>query len=161
MTNRGAAVLGLRLFALYLVARVLLDLPANHALLITSPAALTFAAVLLPLLAAAAIWLNVGRVASWVLPPRRAGSLEEGSGPDAEGVAALAYAAVGLLLIGQALPPVLVAAALQAGGRGAADWTSPELLSAGLTVALGLLLVAGARSLPGLVSRLRQAGRGR
>lgn len=159
MTNRGAAVLGLRLFALYLVARVVLDIPRSFAAAaaqsgesVASVAAA--AAVVLPLGAAVVIWIYVGRIANWVLPPRRPQSLEAGQSADPAALAALAYTVVGFVLLGEALPPLLGRLAVQ----GLEGPLSPELVSRLVTAAMGLLLVLGARNLARLVTQLRRAG---
>ncbi len=159
MTNRGAAVLGLRLFALYLVARVVLDAPRSVAVVAAQPGqdATTLAAVAavaLPLAAAFLIWVYVGRLASWVLPPRRPQSLEVGQSADPAQLAALAYTVVGFVLLGEALPPLVGHLAL----HGLDGAVSPELVSRLATAIMGLLLVLGARNLARLVSQLRRAG---
>ena len=159
MTNRGAAVLGLRLFALYLVARVVLDAPASYEVLAaprpSAGASMSVAAaVLLPLGAALLIWSYVGRIANWVLPPRRPQSLEAGQTADPAQLAVLAYSVAGFLLLGEALPGLLG----QVVAGGLERPLSPELVSHGAAAGLGLLLVLGARNLSRMVSRLRRAG---
>lgn len=161
MSNRGAAVLGVRLLALYFFLQGLTGLPAA-----AQPAGQedwpVLVGLLAPLLLGVLFWLGAGQVASRMLPqrtaipPHPAGSLHDWY--------ALAFAAVGLLVSLHALPPLLVLAAeawqrareLQALGF----VRTVELAAAGLKLALGLAALLGSRGLAGVVIRLRTGGLG-
>lgn len=168
MSNRGLAVLGLRLFALFLFYHSLTALPAVYAVLAgTDPLAadpryyyLAAAAHLGPAVLALLIWAFVGRWVDLILPQRTAAAAPEPA--SAEEWQAIAFAAVGMFLFVGGLPELL-GRALQAHElTRRLDTLGSELgLALGvaaLRVALGLGLLVSARRLSGFFMHLRRLG---
>ncbi|MCO6441005.1 MAG: hypothetical protein J5I81_07965 [Nitrococcus mobilis] len=166
MTNRGLAVLGIRLFALFIALQALFSLlqsdfggqqlvPAAEPINGTS----TLLGVLLCLMVAGLLWVCVGRIADWVLPTRRGHSLALGDAVTVSDAQIIAYSAVGLYLMADSLPGILLTFWPLLLNYAQLDG-SPEQLSlaaAGIRFTLGLMLFFGGRGLAGLVRQLRRA----
>lgn len=168
MSNRGIAVLALRLFALFLMFHSLTALPqvylarqaveqvgGDQALL-----ALMALAHLGPAALGVLIWLLVGRFAEWILPRRRlAGEREP---PLPEDWQALAFAAGGMFVVIDGLPALIGLAVGLYQTRQPFEALSSasrlELAVAAGRVLLGLLVLLGSRGLGRLVFQLRRGG---
>lgn len=166
MSNRGMAVLGLRLFALYLLVHALLALPQTYAFWVAAPALvgmrefwLNVGVQLAPVVFALVIWCCAGPLASLVLPQRTAAPARA---PQPGDWFAPAFAAVGLLITADALPALLELAAAAQRQSAALEPVGAELTVALTAAALRLLLGVGAllgcHGLAGLIVRLRTAG---
>lgn len=153
MSNRGAAVLGVRLLGLYLAVQAVLALAGMLRAGFTFDALL--AEVALPLALALLLWSAVGALANHILPPRR-GDSTPAPPLDVNAAHAIAFAAVGLLVLANALPVFLTSL-----------WTNSRvmpvaqtiIIEEGLRSLLGLLLLLGARDAAGMVARLSGADR--
>lgn len=167
MTNRGIAVLAVRLLALYLLVDSVTGLPAAYAVLSGAGSAaddvhywLLVGAQVSPLLLGLLLWLAAGPLASVLLPRRTAAP--EPVTVRAEGWYALAFAAVGLLVTIEALPQLLEVAAAVHRRALALEPIEPELATAltaaGLRVVLGLAALFGSRGFANLMARLRTSG---
>lgn len=168
MTNRGAAVIGLRLLALYFFVHSLTLLPQAYSLLSGRTPAydtvhgwLLAAAQLVPLAASLLLWFGVRPLVDALLPQRTA------STPPATDLGdwyAPAFAAVGLLVTIEALPAVLRSGAAIHYSLQALQPLEPELVIelavAVLRLLLGLVALLGSRGLAGLIVRLRTGGLG-
>lgn len=165
MTNRGMAVLGLRLFALYLFVSAFKALPELF-LLLSAPVEdgrylyLIVAAHLGPVLLAVLLWTQVGRCVDIMLPARRLAGPAEPPVP-ADWQSALLSAA-GLVVLAAALPMLVEAAMvahLQSQELVALTIEQRARLTAlALQIVLGLALFLRGGVLGGLVRGLRQAG---
>jgi hypothetical protein len=152
VSHRGLAVVGIRLLALYLLLQAVHEL----ALQVAADAAGPSAAWLVPLLLGAVLWAGVGRVASVMIPVRRAVGLTAASASAGTStVAALVFGGVGLFLIADTLPGVI------------ADWLwlAPDerdprqFLGQLLRLLIGVVVFVGARGFARLLGWLRYAGR--
>lgn len=165
MSNRGMAVLGLRLFAIGIVIYTLYALPGlyygwqQHALAgYTRGLALVHA---VGLAVAAVMWFLPGRLAEVILPARSSQGMDQPLG--VEQVQVVALSAVGALVVLLTLPDVLVLGG-EVYRRAAAldELFEPALLvdlvSQALVLVLGAWLALGSRGWVGLVRRLRRAG---
>lgn len=156
MTNRGVAVLGVRLLALYLLVHSLANLPMMAGTVHLQ----AYWRLLAALVLAGLLWWRAGRVASWMLPQRTA--VPPPPAADPADWYALAFAAVGLLVTVQALP-VLIEVAAQAyrQSRNFQDLDAAQLTAlstAALRLGLGLALLLGGRGFTRLIARLRTSG---
>lgn len=164
MTNRGMAVISIRLLAIYLALQLLLMLP-QAADRWSNPQRPDLP-VILTLVAgagvAAFLWFGVGTVAGWMLPYRTAQSLEERDGdPASQPAAAVAFSAVGALLVIWALPDLLASVLAHYEADPAADRdTLTPLAVAALRVALGVTVMLGSTGLARAVHHLRRTGAG-
>lgn len=149
MSNRGAAVLGVRLLGLYLAVQAMLALAGLLREGFTRNALLT--EVALPLALALLLWVAVGALANHILPPRRGDSAQTPPPLDVNAAHAIAFAAVGLLVLAESLPVFLTA--LWANGHPLPVAESIVAVE-GLRSLLGLLLLLGARDAAGMVARL-------
>lgn len=165
MSNRGLAVLALRLFALFLFHHGFTALPQVYLAFAAEGAAgelryLLAAVSLGPALLGLLIWIFVGRFAELVLPRRTAAQAPEPATPQ-EWQAAL-FAAAGLLLFLSALRDLLrhVLAVYEYYQRLEAlpPVLQGELAAAGLQAALGLWLLMRSQRLSGLLLHLRSLG---
>jgi len=168
MTNRGMAVLALRLFALYLFVDALRALPELYLLLAQQPEGggryyyLVTVAHLGPVLLGVLLWAYVGRWVDLLLPQRRAAEPPER--PLTTDWHVLGIALAGLLVAALGAPALLEAAMtayLQS--RELVELTTElqaRLLASGLQVVLGLFLLLGSRGLGSLVLKLRRLGAG-
>ncbi|MBA1145660.1 hypothetical protein H0Z60_01185 [Ectothiorhodospiraceae bacterium WFHF3C12] len=164
MTNRGMAVIGIRLLAIYLALQLMLMLPRafdrwDDPQRPDLPVALT---LLAGTCVAAFLWFGVRRLAGWMLPSRTAQSLEEQNGdPLAQPAAAVAFSAVGALLVIWALPDLLVTALdhYEAAPVPDRDTLTPFAVAA-LRVALGIGVMLGSAGLARAVHHLRRTGAG-
>jgi hypothetical protein len=165
MTNRGVAVLGLRLFALYLCVQSLIMLPQAYALVAGSAPAdnveywLSAAAYVGPVLIGLLLWLGAGPMASVLLPQRTAAA----PAPQQPGCwYPLPFAAVGLLVTIGALSSLLEVAAAAHRRVLALEALGPELsvalIAESLRLSLGLAALFGSRGFANLVLRLRTSG---
>ncbi len=172
ITNRGAAVLGLRLLALLILVWWLFQLPETVAYLAlpaagTPPGGSFYLAVtlvlLLPPVLAGLLWFGVGRMADIVLPIRTA----QGRSPRLGNYQAqvIAYSAVGLFLLLGGLPELartvhgVWAYRLKMSempGFHSGLWAA--LLAAVLRLLLGATLILRAPAVAILIQRLRRAG---
>ncbi|MDN5869850.1 MAG: hypothetical protein L0H73_03895 [Nitrococcus sp.] len=164
MTNRGLAVLGIRLFSLFIALQALLS-PLQpyirmHTLdsgqVITTS---TLLGLLLCLMVAALLWVSVGRIADLVLPNRRGSAPVQGEAVTVHDAQVIAYSAVGLYLVVDSLPHMAVASWPLLSNH-PHSYGVPEqlgLVAAGIRLMLGAALFLGARGLAGLVHRLRRA----
>lgn len=166
MTDRGIAVLGVRLLALYLFVQVLTELPDLYALLMGARVALDsthygllLAAQVGPGVVGLLLWFGAGGAASLLLPQRTVAPrppLSSGGwyGP--------AFAAVGLWVAIDALPELLRLAADAHRHVLALEDLGFELrvaiAGAALRVVLGLCVLLGSRGFANLVARLRTSG---
>lgn len=164
MTNRGVAVVGIRLLGIYLLIQLLLLLPeaADRWADPARPAMPVTLTILAGLLMAAWLWFGVRTLAGWVVPSRTAQSLaDEQAGEPIGPAGAAAFSAAGLLLLGWALPDLLAQAIVHyeapPGGR---EETLLPLAVAGLRVALGVLIMLGSAGLARTIHHLRRAGAG-
>lgn len=167
MSNRGIAVVGVRLLALYLVLRLVFLVPELVAYWrYADGGGVTYFATLAAVaLIAAFLWFRVGTVVGWILPARTAQSLAEEDGPQERQVQALAFSAVGALLLAWTAPDLILHGYLLY-----RDWTfvpSVASLDAGplmdaakalLRAILGALLFFGSGGLVRLVHHLRRVG---
>jgi hypothetical protein len=164
LTNRGLAVLGLRLLALLVAVLWLLRLPEGYFALASADYAPALLIVLaLPPLLAVLLWAQVGRLVELVLPQRTAEGTAERAEPGEW--QAVAFAAVGVLVLVEALP-----ALVRVGLSVYLQWQpldGPEAVSSALWVELGaamlrlvlaISLVFGSRGLARWVVQLRRAG---
>jgi hypothetical protein len=167
VTNRGIAVLAVRLLALYLFVQALMSLPGVYAALIGAGSAaddvhywLLVGAELSPVVMGLLLWAAAGPLASMLLPRRTAAP--EPVTVRAEGWYALAFAAVGLLVTIEALPQLLEVAAAAHRRALALEPIEPELATAltaaALRVFLGLAALFGSRGFANLIARLRTSG---
>lgn len=160
MTNRGAAVLGVRLLALYLFLHTLITLPTAVAQLDQQDFWLPLVGLLAPLPLGLLLWLGAGQIASRMLPQRTA--VPSPPAADPRDWYALAFAAVGLLISIQAVPPLLELAAEAYRLAQELQQLTPAqaaALSAALVrLMLGLMALLGSRGLARLISRLRTSG---
>ncbi|HEX5514995.1 MAG TPA: hypothetical protein VFY81_11395 [Gammaproteobacteria bacterium] len=156
MTNRGAAVLGVRLLALYFFVHSLINLPMVAGAVYPQ----NYWQLLAPLVLAGLLWSGVGRIASWILPQRTAAPPAPAADPADWYV--LAFAAVGLLVTVQALPVLVeVAAQVYRQSRDLQDLDAAllaALSAAVLRLGLGLAVLFGSRGFARLIARLRTAG---
>lgn len=164
VTNRGIAVVGIRLLAVYLLLQLLLLVPdaVERWTDATRPAAPVVLTMLAGLVAAAFLWTGTGRVASWMLPARTARSLaEEQAGQTAADRGLVAFSAAGALLIAWTLPELLSAAlTYYTAGPINRDETLLPLLVAALRLALGFGMMLGSAGLARAVHHLRRTGAG-
>lgn len=165
MTNRGLAVLGIRLFALFIALQALLSslqlysrwqhVPASEPITGTG----TLLGLLLCLMVAGLLWVCVGRIADWVLPARRGHSLAHADTVTVSDAQTIAYSAVGLYLVADSLPDILLTfwplLSSYVQMRGAPEQLN--LVAACIRFALGITLFFGGRGLAGLVRQLRRA----
>lgn len=169
MTNRGMAVLGLRLFALFLFYHSLAMLPEVYGFLsgtdlrAANPTYyyLVATAHIGPAVLGLLIWFYVGHWVNFILPQRTAVLRPDFA--DAGDWQAVAFVAVGLFLFLYSLPDLL-RVALQAYVASSSLMMPLEqelllaLAAAGLRVCFGLGLVLGGRRLSGLFVHLRRLG---
>lgn len=164
MTNRGLAVLGIRLFSLFIALQALLSPlqpyigmqglgsgPINN----TS----TLLGLLLCLMVAALLWVSVGRIADLMLPERRGHPVAHGAAVTVNDAQVIAYSAVGLYLVVDSLPQFAVASWPLLSSH-PQNYGLPEqlgLVAASIRLMLGAGLFLGARGLAGFVHRLRRA----
>lgn len=164
MTNRGVAVLGLRLLALAVLVFWLLRLPEQYALLRERPGdGVLLGLLLAPLLLAGLLWSQVRWLADLILPQRTA---QAGSQRlDSYQAQVIAFAAVGVLLLILSLPELIRVGfavrqayepILGAGSVETALWV--QLLTTLLQFALAVSLLLGGRGLAGGLIRLRRLG---
>lgn len=162
MSNRGAAVLGVRLLALHLFLHSLITLPAAVAQLDQQELWLPLIGLLAPLPLGLLLWLGAGQVASRMLPQRTAAPPPPAADPS--DWYALAFATVGLLISIQALPPLLeLAAEAYRLAQELQDLTANQAAALGaavLRLLLGLTALLGSRGLARLIARLRTGGWG-
>lgn len=172
LSNRGLAVLLIRLFALFLLMRVIADLPQSYFILsygVPDAAVaddpvrwVTLLSNGLLLVLAVLMWVFVGRLAGAILPQRTAATPEDEL--TVSGAGAVAFAAVGLLLLGLALPELFAATVRlyqrtqQFAYRGMTLPDYVDMGAAGLQVLIGLLVFLGNRGIVRIVTRLRRAG---
>ncbi len=147
---RGLAVVGIRLLALYLVAEAIIVVAWSVGGSVEREAVV--APLLLPLVLAAGLWFGVGPIAGAMVPARRA--VDPGTG-GAGSPGTLVFAAVGLFLLVDALPPLL--SAHLALPLGTSEYAS--LLQPALRLGLGLAVFIGARGLNRVHLWLRFSGR--
>lgn len=165
MSNRGVAVLGLRLFAIAIVIYTLYALPGLYygwqqqalpgyvrGLALAHVAGLALAALM---------WFAPGRLAALILPARSSQSLDQALG--VEQAQTVVLAAVGGLVVLLFLPEVLVLSwRLYEASRSLAEAPDPgqvvELAAHAGSLLLGLWLALGSRGWVGLIRRLRRAG---
>jgi hypothetical protein len=162
MTNRGAAVLGIRLLALYLVIQALLRLPGYMAADAEyHTGGMLFAAVILPMLVALVLWAGVRRMADLLMPARRAESIQQPRPAAPEQIQATVFAAVGLFLTVDSLPDLVTSLwrVLEAASLTLTDALSIQLMAESVRTLLGVAIFLGAQGLVGLLNRLRHAGR--
>ena len=157
LSHRGLAVVGVRLLALYLLVQVPIVLA--HALAGTDAgrAPLTPVAGAVAIIAGTALllWLLTGVLASLMVPARRALSAEVGAPGDFRGAARLGFALLGLYLVADALPRLLVDAWLLSDTH-----DLPALVAVpALRCLLGLAIMVGSDGLARLFGVLRYAGR--
>jgi len=169
MSNRGIAVVGVRLLALYLVLRLVFLVPelVTHWSIPTGGAGTRVATLIVVALIAAFLWFRVGTVVGWILPARTAQSLEQEDGIHERQAQALAFSAVGALLLAWTLPDlVLHGYLLYREWRFVpvvASLDTNLVLGASTTllrVILGAALFFGSGGLVRLVHHLRRAGSG-
>ncbi len=169
MTNRGAAVIGLRLLALYFFIHSLTLLPQAYGLLSGGLAAddavhawPLAAACLVALAASVLLWFGVRPLVAVLLPQRTVTGSPAAADPG--DWYAPAFAAVGLLVTIEALPAVLRSGAAIHYSLQALQPLEPELVIelavAVLRLLLGLVALLGSRGLAGLIVRLRTGGLG-
>lgn len=164
MTNRGVAVVGIRLLAVYLLIQLLLLLPqAADRWADPSRAAMPVVLTLAGgLLAAAVLWFGVSSLAGWIVPSRTAQSLaEEQAGDPVSPAGAAAFSAAGVLLAAWALPDLLaqLLSHYDAPPGDQAETLLP-LAVAALRVALGLAVMLGSSGLARTIHHLRRTGAG-
>lgn len=157
MTNRGMAVLGVRLLALYFLVHHLSALP----LMLTSKAEsswLSSLAMLIPLLAVALLWFFAGSLASLILP-RRTAAPQASAPANSSDWYGVAFAAVGLLITLNSLPELLRIALEIYWQRQELQGISPTQIvavaAALLQFLLGLLALLGRRGLSRAIVSLR------
>ncbi|MDN5850618.1 MAG: hypothetical protein L0H63_13430 [Nitrococcus sp.] len=164
MTNRGLAVLGIRLFSLFIALQALLSplQPYIRVQVLDSGSVTstsTLLGLLLCLMVAALLWVSVGRIADLVLPERRGYPAVHGEAVTIHDAQVIAYSAVGLYLVVDSLPHIAVASwpllANHPQSYGFSDQLG--LVAAGIRLMLGAALFLGGRGLAGLVHRLRRA----
>lgn len=164
MTNRGLAVLGIRLFSLFIALQALLSPLQPYVRMqaldfgpVTTMS--TLLGLLLCLLVAALLWVSVGRIADLVLPERRGYSVVHGGAITVHDAQVIAYSAVGLYLVVDSLPQLAVASWPLLSNHplsyGLAEQL--DLVAVGIRLMLGAALFLGARGLAGLVHQLRHA----
>lgn len=161
MTNRGVAVVGLRLLAIYIVIRLLFLLPraVGHWADSTRPDAPIAVVMAAGLGLAVFLWFRVGTLAGWILPARTAESLAAGR-PDEEAPTALLFPAAGVLLLAWSLPE-LIAQALVLYDAGVVDGEQATgFAAAALRVLLGIGLMLGGAGLERAIHHLRRTGTG-
>lgn len=158
MTNRGMAVLGVRLLALYFFMHHLSALPW----VLTPHAALdwpSLLAVFYQLIAAALLWFGAGPLASLILPQRTAAP--EPAPANLSDWYGLAFAVVGLLITLNALPALLrIGLEMHGLKREFLEISSAHVATAAvvaLQLALGLFALLGSHGLSRLIARLRTA----
>lgn len=160
MTNRGIAVLGVRLLALYLFMHCLITLPVSVAQLEQQEAWLPLVSLLAPLPLAVLLWLGAGQLASRMLPQRTAVPSLVATNPT--DWYALVFAAVGLLISIQALPALLeisVESYRLTQQLQPLSFEQVATLSAALLrMMLGVAAFLGSRGLARLVAYLRTGG---
>ncbi len=165
MTNRGLAVLGIRLFALFIALQALLSPLKPYSkgphVFATEPVNGTnpLLGSLLCLMVAGLLWVCVGRIADWVLPARRGHSLAHGNAVTVSDAQIIGYSAVGLYLMADSLPDILLTFWPLLSNYAQLEG-SPEQLSlvaAGIRFTLGITLFLGGRGLAGFVRQLRRA----
>ncbi|HET8701246.1 MAG TPA: hypothetical protein VFL97_06225 [Nitrococcus sp.] len=164
MTNRGLVVLGIRLFSLFIALQALLSplQPHTQAHALASDPTSTASAwvgLSLCLIVAGLLWIYVGRLADLVLPTRRGYSVAHGSAITANDAQAIAYSAVGLYLIADSLPHIVITSWPLLSSYSQPDGSIVPLGLAADTIrlTLGASLFLGARGLAGLVRQLRRA----
>lgn len=167
MTNRGIAVLALRLFALYLFVHSLIALPEGYAALTNSTAIadplhywLLAAAHAGPAVIGVLLWFCAGALATVILPQRTFSApppvknSENWYGP--------AFAAVGLLVSISVLPQLLELLAEYHRTTLALEDPAPAfqvaLAAKSLQLGLGLAVLFGSRGFGNLIARLRASG---
>lgn len=167
MTNRGIAVLALRLFALYLFVHSLIALPEGYAALANGPTSadavqywLLAAAHAGPVIVGVFLWFCAGPLATVILPQRTFSTpppvknSESWYGP--------AFAAVGLLVSIDALPQLLELLAEYRRTTLALENPTPAfqvaLAAKSLQTGLGLAVLLGSRGFANLIARLRTGG---
>jgi hypothetical protein len=169
MSNRGMAVLGLRLFSLFLFYHSLTMLPEVYGFLSATDRRaadpvyyyLVAVAHIGPAVLGLLIWFYVGHWVNFILPQRTA--MLRPDFADAGDWQGVAFIAVGLFLFLYALPDLL-RTALQAyvASSGLVAPLDQELVlalaTAGLRVCFGLGLVLGGRRLSGFFLHLRRLG---
>ncbi|KAB7619538.1 hypothetical protein [Alkalilimnicola sp. S0819] len=172
MSNRGLAVLCVRLFAIALVVYMLYALPHWYARSADLPAGffhLLLPVYLLGTVLAAWMWWSPGRLASLMLPQRSSesasGTSQEGQPPSSDETAAVLLFCAGFLLALWVLPEFLVGVwrVFTLLGEGAAQplWAREEgilLLGRGGQFLLAVWLCLGRRGWLGAWRRLRRAG---
>lgn len=164
MTNRGVAVVGIRLLAVYLLIQLLLLMPqaAERWGDPSRPVVPVSLTILAGLLAAAWLWFGVRRLAGWIVPSRTAQSLaDEHAGDPVGPTGAPAFSAAGVVLVGWALPDLLALVLTHYDSApGNREETLLPLAVAGLRVALGVLVMLGSTGLARTIHHLRRTGAG-
>lgn len=166
MTNRGMAVMALRLYALVLVAWILMELPVLFLPLVTgieNPAWLIPELAGLGALALLAFWawFRVGVVVEWLLPVRTAQQADDPQMPTVDVLFHTGLvSAVGLLVIAWALPDLVAESwrYWQASSVGDVPMR-PEWFGALAQTLFGTAVLIGRRGLVRLLLLLKHAGR--
>lgn len=164
MTNRGLVVLGVRLFSLFIAIQALLSSLQPHARgNLPGSGVIGLASILLALLPALAVagllWFFVGRIADLILPTRRGYSIGSGTAVTVSDAQIIAYSAVGLYLLADSLPRVVITAwpLLTGPSHPVMPIGGVVLVAAVLRLMLGVVLFLGARGLAGAIRQLRRA----
>lgn len=168
MDAKLLAKIALRVLAVYMIAKGIMELPA----LMTVPVYASdahyagpdflwiFAAVLSPLIIGLGLWFLATRAANWVV-----GSGENADVPmEVSGATllAVAFISIGVVFVVQSLPNVLgliyASEEPSNGAQGPSVFYSRYFLSECIRLILGLVLMAGTRNLVRLFHRFREFG---
>jgi hypothetical protein len=162
MTNRGVAVVGLRLLAIYIVIRLLFLLPraVDHWTDSARPDAPIALVMVAGLGLAVFLWFRVGTLAAWILPARTAESLATGGGDGREAPTALLFPAAGVLLLAWSLPDLIVQTLLLYDAGVVESEQMTGFATAALRVLLGAGLMLGSAGLERAIHHLRRTGTG-